>query len=404
MAQIEKYSISFQKSIKKYPSKLRFVFLSANESLESGLIQSQFIRPVEELSYSKDIDIIIINIHKPFGKKYKNKLIEVVNLPVLVPFRFVNFTSIFFINEILCFFYALVISFYLKKNDKVCYRAYVPGLIGVWAGKFKKISMIFDPRSLYVHENTNVYFKKDSICCKYWLNVEKRIVKSASKIISVSKGQNDYYFEKYNLINNKCIIIPCYASAFETINNQILNELRNKLNFQENDLVIGYTGSLNNGWNNVELYKKYFKESLKLNYKILIISQDKKKILSDPFFSTKGIHVFSFNDKIGDYNVSVSSIQIADYGIVLLEYTHDWFTRLTVKFVDYTSNGLPVIAHKNVGEAYNLLNVYSLKPSLIVEDINDLNNLRKPNKNERNEIVKWANQYFSINNINKILL
>lgn len=382
---------------------MRVLFLSANESLESGLIQSQFIKPVEELSNNNDIEIIIINIHKPLGKKYKNNVVRVVNLPILIPFRFVNFTSLFFFNEILIIFYAIIISFYLKKNDKLCARAYVPGLIGFWVNKLKKISLIFDPRSLYVHENTGVYLKKNSLCYRYWLNVEKRIVKCAYKIISVSKGQNDYYFEEYSLNNNKTIVIPCYASSFEMINNQKVNELRNELGFDENDLVIGYIGSLNKGWNNIELYKTYFKKSLQLNYKILIISQDKEKLLSDPFFLTKGVYVFSFEDKIGEYNISVSTIQIADYGIVLLEHTYDWFTRLTVKFVDYTSNGLPVIAHKNVGEAYNLLNLYSLMPSRIVEDINGLENLIKPIKNERAQIVKWANKYFSKSNINKIL-
>lgn len=382
---------------------MRILFLSANESLESGLIQSQFVKPVEELYKNNDIEIIIINIHKPFGKKYNNALFKVVNLPILIPFRFINFTSLFLVNEILIFFYAIIISFYVKKNDKLCSRAYVPGLIGVWLSKFKKISLIFDPRSLYVHENTGVYFKKNSICFRYWLNVEKRIVKCSSKIISVSKGQNNYYFEEYNLNKNKSIIIPCYASTFEMISNKKNNELRSELGFEENDLVIGYIGSLNNGWNNIELYKTYFKKSLELNYKLLIISQDKEKLLSDPFFFKKGVNVFAFNDKIGEHKVSVSTIQIADYGIVLLERTHDWFTRLTVKFVDYTSNGLPVIAHKNVGEAYNLLSEYSLNPSRIIEDVNGLDNLRKPNKNERNEIFQWANQYFSKDNINKIL-
>lgn len=382
---------------------MRVVFLSANESFESGLIQSQFVKPVEELLNNSDIEILIINIHKPFGSKYKNKVIRVVNLPILVPFRFVNFTPFFFINEGLIFFYSILISFFLKKNDVLCTRAYVPGFIGHWVKKIKKISLVFDPRSLYIHENLGINLKKDSICYRYWLNVEKRVINSSDKIISVSKGQNEYYIDKYNLNENNSLVIPCYASTFELISKQEINDIRTKLSIDKDDILIGYTGSLNKGWNNIDLYKKYFKKCLDLNYKILIISQDKEKLLLDPFFINKGVHVFSFNDKIDNYEISVSSIQIADYGIVLLEHTYDWFTRLTVKFVDYTSNGLPVIAHKNVGEAHNLLKEFSLKPSLIINDTNCLENLVKPIEKDREQILLWANKYFSKNNINKII-
>jgi hypothetical protein len=382
---------------------LRVLFISANENLKSGLIQSQFIKPIEELSGNTDKEIIIINIYKPFGEKYSNNSIRVINLPVLIPFRFVNFTPLFFINELLIIFYAFLVSFYLKKNDILCTRAYVPGLIGFWVKKFKKISLIFDPRSLYVHENLDVNFKRDSICYKYWLYVEKRVVKSASKIISVSKGQNNYYRERYKLIETKGIVIPCYASSFDLIDSQKIKQLKSELGIEENEIVIGYIGSLNNGWNNIHLYKNYFSKCLDLNYKLFIISQDKEKLLSDPFFLNKGVYVFSFNEKINQYKITISSIQIADYGIVLLDRTHDWFSRLTVKFVDYTSNGLPVIVHKNVGEANNLIQTFSLAPSIMIDNFDGLKNLRKANENERIQIAQWSNQYFSKDNINKIL-
>ena len=382
---------------------MRVLFISANENLKSGLIQSQFIKPIEELSGNTDKEIIIINIYKPFGEKYSNNSIRVINLPVLIPFRFVNFTPLFFINELLIIFYAFLVSFYLKKNDILCTRAYVPGLIGFWVKKFKKISLIFDPRSLYVHENLDVNFKRDSICYKYWLYVEKRVVKSASKIISVSKGQNNYYRERYKLIETKGIVIPCYASSFDLIDSQKIKQLKSELGIEENEIVIGYIGSLNNGWNNIHLYKNYFSKCLDLNYKLFIISQDKEKLLSDPFFLNKGVYVFSFNEKINQYKITISSIQIADYGIVLLDRTHDWFSRLTVKFVDYTSNGLPVIVHKNVGEANNLIQTFSLAPSIMIDNFDGLKNLRKANENERIQIAQWSNQYFSKDNINKIL-
>lgn len=382
---------------------MRVFFVSANEDLDEMLIQSQFIKPAEELLLKRGLEIYIVNYHKPFSKVYVNKKFKVINLPILIPFRFINFTAVFFLNEFLSVFYALVLSFSIKKNDVIFARSYVPGLIGFWVRKIKNVNLIFDPRSLYIHENIGINLSVNSFCYKYWLNAEKRIVLNSNKIIAVSSGQQKYYTENYRIKYSIVEVVPCFASVNEEgLTEMKLFEIRTSIGFRLNEIVIGYIGSINNGWNNKALYKEYFKSCLNNNYKILIISQDKEQLLKDSFFCNPSIKIFSFNDKINNYIIEPSSIQIADYGIVLLNKTHDWFTRLTVKFVDYTSNGLPVIAHVNVGEAATLIDKYKLKPSICITEPNDIKNLSKPQSSQKKLILNWSRTYFSMNNIYKI--
>jgi hypothetical protein len=381
---------------------LRIFFISANENLSDGLMQSQFIKPAEELLLNGNLEVCIVNYHMPFSKPYKNKKFKVINLPILVPFRFINFTPFFIFNELLSIFYAFLLSLVIKKNDMIYSRAYVPGLIGFWIRKIKKIYLIFDPRSLYIHENVGIKLKINSLCYYYWKNVEKRLVLNSDEIIAVSSGQKDYYIENYRIKSSAVKIIPCFTSVNKVLAETKLLGIRRLIGFSSDDIVIGYIGSLNNGWNNKELYKEYFKTCLECSYKILIITQDKERLMNDPFFCNPNLKLYSFNDKIDKYLIDSTTIQIADYGIVLLNKTHDWFTRLTVKFVDYTSNGLPVIAHVNVGEAANLINKYNLKPSICINEPSDINCLSKPLSLQKELILNWSNTYFSKSNLFKI--
>lgn len=382
---------------------MRYFFLSANEILESGLLQSQFVKPIERLALYGSGEFVIINLHRPFGKKFSTEHVRVWNLPILVPFSIINFRCLFVLNELLTFLYALVLYFMTKRGDVICARSYVPGLIGFWLNKIKGVSIIFDPRSLYVHENVGIHFRRGSLVYLYWLFVEKRIILKSDRIVCVSKGQSDYYIGRYQLKSKKCIVIPCYSSDRLIISLLNIDELRVLLGYNESDVVIGYIGSLNNGWNNISLYKEYFKRALDFNYKVLIISQDKKELMKDTFFSNEGINVLTYNDKIGEHRVSASTLQIVDYGIVLLNETDDWFTRLTVKFVDYTSNGLPVIANGFVGEVSNILKEYNLLPSRVIGGPDDLGNLLRPDTKSKVAIRSWSDSYFSLDNVIKII-
>ena len=77
---------------------MKYYFLTANENLSSGLLQSQLVKPVQLLGKN---NAIIININRPFSKKYKSSRLKVINIPFLIPYFFINYRPIFFINELI---------------------------------------------------------------------------------------------------------------------------------------------------------------------------------------------------------------------------------------------------------------------------------------------------------------
>ena len=67
---------------------MKYIFVTANERLDSGLIKSQLISPVTEFLGKNSI---FVNIHRPFGNSFRSKTFKTINIPILVPFTLIIF-------------------------------------------------------------------------------------------------------------------------------------------------------------------------------------------------------------------------------------------------------------------------------------------------------------------------
>jgi len=385
---------------------LKYYFVIANEKLNSGLLQSQLIKPLEV--YFKD-QAILINLCRPFTTKYKSNNITIINIPILIPFRFINYNILCIFNDILCILYAFFIFiriFNIKRQKRIFVnRGYVPGLVGYWMKILFNNEFVFDPRSLYIYEHIGANnIIKDSICYKYWKWLEKRVSRKSKNIVCVSKAMSDYFSN----INYKCydknIRIPCIAEPVNSVldlNNYL--EIRNKYNYKESDIVVAYYGSLNYGWNNLLLYMNYFKKLNTLGYKILILSQDASTLRNTELSYIENLSIYG-GDTREAQSQALELLQVADYGIILMKNSPDWETRLSVKFTQYTSFGIPVIVNKYVGEASRLIKKYDLNPSLIIDKSDSDIKLYKAPIEQKKHIRLWAKEYFNQKNILKLKL
>lgn len=380
---------------------MKLLFLTANEQLDRGLLQSQMVRPVQ-IHFGDQATII--NLHRPLGNRFRSDRVRTVNLPVLVPFRFINFRNIFLLNEVVCLFYALAIAlralFQLPSSTLVC-RGYVPGLVGWWLNRLFRVRYIFDPRSLYVHEHVGTgSIKEGTAIQRYWLWAERRILCRAVRTMCVSKGMVNYYEGLHIRRNGPIVILPCFAVAPEPSSEEEKARIRQRLGYADNDLVIVYNGSLNGGWNNIKMYSEFFRAAGARGVKVLIISQDA------PRLNQSDLAHLSFVRIIGGQAVQpdevTAMLSAADYGVVLMGKVPDWETRLSVKFAEYTSCGLPVIVGKYVGEAARLVRANDLEPSLIIDDVTQQLLLRKATMLEKQHIRSWATVYFSHRNIMRL--
>jgi hypothetical protein len=96
------------------------------------------------------------------------------------------------LNEVICLFYSMAIVVrtlsQLSGATLVC-RGYVPGLVGWWLNRLFGVNYIFDPRSLYVHEHLGTgSIKVNSVIQRYWLLVERRLLRRAARTVCVSRA------------------------------------------------------------------------------------------------------------------------------------------------------------------------------------------------------------------------
>ena len=324
---------------------MKYQYLVINEDINTGLLKSQVISPLSACA-EFGLDVELINIHK-LGRgtgEYRNKK----NIPIAIPYRAYMFNFLFFLTPIIAFLYSLILFFYIKRGNVVAARSYFPSLVLYFLSKYRNVNYIFDSRSLFIDENTlNGNFKVGSLNYKMWKFFEKLIVDSSVKTIAVSKKQLDYY---KNISPGSCVeIIPCYARVDCYSSTNSSDVLKEKMGYLNDDIIIAYYGSLDNGWNNIDLYNDFFNVATNLGAKVIILSQSYNYIVNDPRLQMANVTIV---DTRALSSVEVNEIlKISDYGVVLMKKAADWETRLSVKFVDYLSAGLQVIVGQYVGEA-----------------------------------------------------
>jgi hypothetical protein len=381
---------------------MKLLFLTANEQLDGGLLQSQMVRPMHTHFGEQ---AAIINLHRPLANRFRSDRVRTFNLPILVPFRFINFRKSFFLNEVICLFYAVAILLrtlsQLSGATLVC-RGYVPGLVGWWLNRLFGVPYIFDPRSLYVHEHVGSgSIKEGSVIQRYWFSIERRVVRRAVRTVCVSEGMVNYYEGLSVRRNGPIVIIPCFATAQDPLPEQERTRIRQQLGYADSALVIAYYGSLNGGWNNLKMYSEFFQAAGAVGAKVLIISQDATALKQSELGRMPFVRIVGGPGVNPDESATL--LGAADYGVVLMGEVPDWETRLSVKFAEYTCGGLPVIVGKFVGEAARLVCANDLRPSLILDGTTRQLPLRKATSDERDRIRSWATSYFSNRNIMRLI-
>lgn len=369
---------------------MEYVYLVINENINSGLLKSQVVEPIKSIGENQ---VKLINIHKLGNKNevYENS----INLPIAIPYKLFLFNFLFFLTPAFALLYAVVLSFIVKKNSTVVARSYFPSLVTYFLKKIKNIDYVFDTRSLFIDESTlNGTIKENGLNFKMWKYFEKKIVFNSYKTTAVSMKQKEFY----ESLCPKAIVelIPCYISPVENISQEQQLQLRIELGFKPEDIVIIYYGSMDNGWNNIDMYASFFKECEKFGYKVLVISQHYNSLKNDDRLKLKNITLLDTNHKTP--KELQNYLQIGDYGVVLMKKAADWETRLSVKFVEYLNVGLQVIVGEYVGEAVRYAKEEFQERTIIYTNEQSIVHLsaKKLYSNEKIE------KFFGSNNLNKV--
>ena len=289
-----------------------------------------------------------------------------------------------------------------SDNAKFVARGYLSGLICFAIKLVYNINYVFDPRSLYPLEClTAKRLKRNTFAFGFWMWLEARIVSEADSIVCTSRGMLRYFQIRYKY--KCCKSMPCFNSGRVSSYGSgcSKSKLFRILGLLPSKRLLIYYGSLNSGWNNIKVYYDVITSFDHRYYQVLFITQDEELIKSSPLASLANVSISSHSSLPPDVTIA-ECFRHADFGIIFMAYSRDWYTRLSVKFAEYTSHGLPVVTNRWVGEASSLIRRYNLACCRIIDFTKPFEVFVAPSHEQREDLKHWAQEYFSCKNINNI--
>jgi len=381
----------------------KVVGVVVNEDVDSGLLSTQFIAPLLYLK-GKGFKVGVLNICKPW-KRPVNKNIDIKNIPIAIPAKIFMFNPLsFLLVPLSAFFYALLLLFFVKKDVTYLVRSYYPSFIFSLVKVFKpNLNFIFDSRSLFIDENVGAgKIKPDSLNYKVWRKIEFYILKQSYKTLVVASKQEKIY----RSISPATVIdkVPCYTEVDLSVDFSE-TDLLDQFNIPKHKVIICYFGSIDKGWNNIELYKKFLTANHEnQNLHFVFISQNYRQLQNTIEFNHWNLTLIPDHVSLADKKKLMTQ---CDYGLFLMGPNPDWETRLGVKFVDYCASGLPVIISPYVGEAViyiknnNFIDIKSFVLGTNDESYTLCKEkmINKMSIDDKLEIAHFASKHFDVQNI-----
>jgi len=186
------------------------------------------------------------------------------------------------------------LAFKLHKTKQfgiVHCRSYISAFIGLAMKHKFGCRFVFDMRGFFADERVdgNIWNTKKLIYRKvyqYFKNKEKIFMTEADAIISLTNAAKSEIlsWQLQNVDSEKITVIPCCADVnhfdFNKINDDTINEWRNKLNISDNQFVLSYLGSVGT-WYMLPEMLSFFSQLLKIqqNAIFLFITRDSEKLI-----------------------------------------------------------------------------------------------------------------------------
>tara|TARA_B100000242_G_scaffold9054_1_gene5957 strand:- start:2588 stop:3784 length:1197 start_codon:yes stop_codon:yes gene_type:complete len=308
--------------------------------------------------------------------------------------------------------FSVVKSFFdLNKYLKIKY-IYVRS---VWSAlplslisNFINLRFIFDIRGDIIDEtkfNGSSNFKISILQFleNYCLKKSNKICAVSSYLLSQTRLKIGYEKESY--------IIPSCVNTkeFQILNNQFLNR-RNEIGFTEKDIIIVYSGGVSKYQMLSKILKFWFllsKENKNFKFLLLLIKNSKLSKESFHYIDLLGkrLKILYLTRKQVSYY-----LPIADIGFIFRENRSLNKSASPVKFGEYLSSGLKVVATSYIGDISkqivdnNLGLILSGKSGRkeINSFLNYFKNYNSKRKSYRFYSIKFAEEYYDWNSYNQV--
>jgi len=329
--------------------KKNILFITRNGLLEP-LGQSQILSYLVPLS--KDFSINIISFEKNNDVENKEHLNSIRKICVdnNIEWKPLTYRKIFRSLGVLVGFIELFfLSFKICKTKKInCIhaRSYYPAFVALVIHKLKKTAFIFDMRALWPEELVEAgRLKENSVSWKIIKNLEKKCLKNASAVVSLTHAAVNHLDNVHQelFLKDKMVVIPTCA-----------NLKRFKLkdsDLSSQSITISCIGSMLSGWFKINMLKEVVDYLLSTYENVcfeFLTRDDKEKLLQKIDLENKWqkrIHIESvlFKDmpmKLSNHNGSVFffTSNISKLGSA------------PTRMAEILGTGLPVLTNSGVGD------------------------------------------------------
>jgi glycosyltransferase involved in cell wall biosynthesis len=408
---------------------MNILYLTWGENIGfSGLFQEQVVGQLKRIKkLDKNVNLFLLSgipISRNLIKKNKEykKYLQLNQESLSSEFIEMKWRYIFVLSNqfysrffILPFYYLGHLSFFKKyiinnQIDIVHCRSYHSAVFANIVKKIYKldIKIIFDTRGVFPEEG--VYFnfiKQNSYSYKLWKKIEKYLLINSSATVNVS----DIMTQKFIKISSSKNIITIFTSNdvnifIESKDNQEMEDLKNKLNINENNKILVHLGVIGSkSWYSLEkligiyaIFRNRYR-----NTKLIIITKANisniDKYLNVYNIDTKDIIQLESNSSRETSNY----LSLADYAIYPTRLPKNENSKeildvlIAAKTGEYLASGLPILVHKETTTLANL--VSDNKLGSIYNEIGDIEECLEEIDNNYEIIqqnnIKFAKEYFS---------
>jgi len=174
--------------------------------------------------------------------------------------------------------------------------------------------------------------------------LEKMAVKHSNRQIAVSSKLVQYWRETFGSEASDAIVIPCNLSFDSNENFKTIT--KEQLGWNKDNVVLVYSGS-GQGWQSMNYVKQVLVKLLKQDSQVCILFLAKE---SEELRELREIFGPRICIKWVNHNEVFSYLKLADYGLVLREYSITNSVASPVKIAEYLSAGLQVIISDKIGD------------------------------------------------------
>jgi glycosyltransferase involved in cell wall biosynthesis len=248
-------------------------------------------------------------------------------------------------------------SFYYKPK-LIHARGHISALIACWIKLMMGNKFLFDLRGLWVDErvdkggwNLSLFFHRQQYALFKYL--EKYTLRFADHIVVLTKIIIPEIIKISSQPSNKITVIPCCADYehFYLATPKDRMKSRKKLNIANDQLVLGYHGSIGSMYR-IDRFLKLYELAKKIDRKIsaLIITRDTSLLYSliedlVPSSIQKDIHIQS-----GSRKNMPNLLEAIDISVSFIEPSYARQASSPTKIAESFAMGIPVICNPGVGD------------------------------------------------------